>query len=73
MPAGRPRILTDEERKTHTKASKAKFKNLTIDQDLVEVLNTYADNLEPELGFRPTISQALRAMLHAVAKKETKR
>jgi 16S rRNA C1402 N4-methylase RsmH len=64
---GRPRVLTDEERAANQiasrKVSQAKTRNLTIDKDLVEIINDYADGLEAEFGFRPTLSQALRVML----------
>lgn len=72
MPAGRPRILTDEERKASKVASRkqraTKTRNLTIDADLVAALNNYADALEPRFGFRPTLSQTLRAMLKGTPK-----
>ena len=64
----RPRILTDEQRKQSVKNYKAKVRNVTIDEDLVELLNKYADGLETEFNFRPTLSQTLRVMLKRGAK-----
>ena len=55
---GRP-PLTPEERL----ASKAKTKNVTLDADLVEALNKVCDGLERTLGFRPTLSQAVRYLI----------
>jgi len=49
--------------KASAKASKAKFKNVTIDADLVDLLNVKCDDLEKTFGFRPTISQALRYLI----------
>ena len=45
-----------------------KYRNISVDADLVEVINRKADELEPIFGFRPSISQTVR---HAF-KKETK-
>lgn len=61
---GRPRIYkTDEERLAAKKAAKQKFKNVTLDADLVDALNLVSDKLEPELGFRPTLSQTVRHLI----------
>lgn len=40
-----------------------KYKNISVDADLVEKLNMKADELEHEFGFRPTLSQTLRHIL----------
>jgi 3'-phosphoadenosine 5'-phosphosulfate sulfotransferase len=67
-PRGRPRSsLTSAERAERHKASvarsKAKVKNITIDADLVEILNDACARLEQQFGFRPTLSQALHYLL----------
>lgn len=51
---GRPRKSEDE---------KVKTKNITVDAELVGALNTIADRLEQQLGFRPTLSQTLRQLI----------
>jgi len=65
---GRPPVhKTDAEREAANKASrktsKQKFKNVSLDADLVEALNGIADRLESEFGFRPTLSQAVRYLI----------
>lgn len=61
MPRGRPKKhATPEALKAARKAVKQKFKNVSIDADLVEALNTLADSMVSVVGFRPTISQAIR-------------
>lgn len=42
------------------KGEPPKTRNVTIDADLVEVINQRADELKPLLGFRPTLSQTIR-------------
>lgn len=54
---------TDEERNAARLAAKQKFKNITLDADLVEALNATADKMEAEFGFRPTLSQAVRHLI----------
>jgi len=44
-----------------------KYRNVTVDADLVEVINQKAIELEPIFGFRPSISQTIR---HAFKKGE---
>jgi hypothetical protein len=66
--AGRkPLYFTDEQRAEARKAyrdrSKAKNKNITVDEDLVEALNATCDRLALELGFRPTMSQTVRHLI----------
>jgi hypothetical protein len=39
------------------------YKNIALDEDINALLNNYADELEPLLGFRPTLSQAVRHLL----------
>ena len=68
---GRPKLdITDDERarrkRISREASRGKSKNVTIDADLVGVLNTVADELEAGFGFRPNLSQTLR---HLIAKR----
>jgi hypothetical protein len=40
-----------------------KYRNVTIDADLVELMNREADELEPIFGFRPTLSQTIRHVI----------
>lgn len=66
--SGRPPVYnTDAERAAARKVSKAKFKTVGLDADLVGTLNAVCDNLEPELGFRPTLSQAIRHLIKRAA------
>lgn len=37
-----------------------KYRNVTVDADLVAAINQRADELEPIFGFRPSISQTIR-------------
>jgi len=65
---GRPRLdISDSERvqrqRDQRAASKAKTKNLTVDDDMVDLVNGYCDSLEADFGFRPTISQGLRHLI----------
>ena len=58
---------SDEEREAAALAAKLrakqKTKNMTIDADLVPLLNRVADKLETEFGFRPTLSQSIRHLI----------
>lgn len=45
----------------------SKTKNVTLDADLVEMLNDAADRIASELGFRPTLSQTVRYLLKKAA------
>lgn len=45
-----------------------KYKNITVDADIVDKLNTVADEFQNIFGFRPTISQTLRHVLKEVSK-----
>lgn len=47
----------------NTKGQPPKYKSMTIDADLVDTLNSAADKLQEEFGFRPTLSQTLRHLL----------
>jgi hypothetical protein len=61
---GRPRIhRTEEDRVVAKQAAKKKFKNVALDADLVDAINTVADTMEPDLGFRPTLSQTVRHLI----------
>ena len=40
------------------------YKNITVDADLVAVINKVADRLQLEFGFRPNISQTLRYLVN---------
>jgi hypothetical protein len=44
-----------------------KYRNISVDADIVDVINAKAAVLEETFGFKPTISQTLRYIL----KKET--
>lgn len=46
--------------------NKAKFKNIAIDAELVEMLNATADKLNATFGFRPTLSQTIKHLLRKV-------
>ena len=60
-PRGRPPLQgTVELVKSKSKATK----NITVDADLVEILNELADQMSEQLGFRPSLSQALRHLVH---------
>lgn len=62
--AGRPTIhKSEEDRVQARKDNKQKFKNVSLDADLVEALNAMADKLESEFGFRPTLSQTVRFLI----------
>jgi hypothetical protein len=56
--------MTGAERIARYRAkAKSKTKNVTVDADLVELLNVAADRLEEKIGFRPTLSQTLRHLI----------
>lgn len=40
-----------------------RYKNITVDADIIEILSAKADELEAMFGFKPTVSQALRYVL----------
>ena len=40
-----------------------KYRNISVDADIVDVLRRKGVELESTLGFKPTISQTLRYML----------
>jgi hypothetical protein len=64
---GRPRKYhTQAEADAAKKTYKAKFKNISIDADLLSVLNRTADLVESEWGFRPTLSQIIRHMIKKI-------
>ena len=46
------------------------YRNFTLDSDILEDLHTFCNQMEAELGFRPTLSQAVRVMLKRALKKE---
>ncbi len=45
-----------------------RYRNITVDDDIIDILAAKAAELEATFGFKPTISQTLRYVL----KKETK-
>lgn len=40
-----------------------RYKNVTVDADIIALLNGKAEELDKQLGFRPTVSQTLRYIL----------
>lgn len=40
-----------------------RYKNITVDADIIDIINTKAAALEETFGFRPTVSQTLRHVL----------
>jgi hypothetical protein len=50
-------------RKPLPEGAHVQTKNLTLDADLVELLNAAADKLAMEFGFRPTLSQTVRYVI----------
>jgi hypothetical protein len=49
-----------------------KWKNVTVDADLVNTLGLICTALSEKLGFRPTISQALRYIIRHYERTENK-
>jgi len=45
------------------KGEKPKYKNITVDADIHDLLGEVATKLNNEFGFKPTISQTLRHIL----------
>lgn len=45
------------------KGQPPKYKNMSVDADIVDTLNAVAEKLQEEFGFRPTLSQTLRHLL----------
>ena len=39
------------------------YKNITVDADIIAILNAKAAELEETFGFKPTVSQTLRYVL----------
>jgi hypothetical protein len=58
-----PKPINDEQRRLARRAHKAKIKNISVDADLVEMINRISDKLVEPLGFRPTVSQTLRYLI----------
>lgn len=40
-----------------------KYRNISVDADIVDIINRMADELEGQFKFRPTLSQTLRHVL----------
>jgi hypothetical protein len=55
-------------RKSLPEDQKRETKNITVDADLIEVINNVADKLEAAFGFRPTLSQTLRHLIKEATK-----
>ena len=47
----------------NTKGQPPKYRNISVDADIVDTLNAVAEKLKEEFGFRPTLSQTLRHLL----------
>lgn len=41
-------------------------KNIAVDPELITLLDEKAEELETTLGFRPTLSQTVRHLLHTI-------
>jgi hypothetical protein len=66
---GRKLIHDTPEKKAAAKAAaKAKFTNITVNLDAAEELQKYKEKLAVELGFTPTLGQALK---HLIARANT--
>lgn len=61
---GRRLIHDTPEKKAAAKAAaKAKFTNITLDNEAVEALQQCKARLAKELGFTPTLSQTLKYLI----------
>jgi hypothetical protein len=40
-----------------------RYRNITVDSDIIDLLNAKADDLTEMFGFRPTLSQTLRYLM----------
>lgn len=40
-----------------------RYKNITVDADIITILTAKGEELEERFGFRPTVSQTLRYVL----------
>lgn len=49
------------------KGQPLKYRNISVDADLVEKINKIADSLEKTMGFRPTISQTIRFLAKEIS------
>ena len=45
------------------KGGVVKYRNITVDADIVAILNQKSVDLEATLGFKPTVSQTMRYLL----------
>ena len=45
------------------KGQPPKYRNISVDADIVDTLNAVAEKLKEEFGFKPTLSQTLRHLL----------
>jgi hypothetical protein len=45
------------------KTGEARYKNISVDADVIALLNSKADELEGRFGFRPTLSQTVRYLV----------
>ena len=50
------------------KGQPPKYRNISVDADIVETLNAKAAELEKLFGFKPTLSQTLRHVLKGASK-----
>jgi hypothetical protein len=70
-PERRARFEATMQRKREARGIKAggpRWRNVTLDADLIEALNAAADKLRPKFGFRPTLSQTVRYLVNVKGK-----
>lgn len=46
--------------------NRARFKQIAIDHEVVDILNAASDRLTTTFGFRPTLSQTIKHLLRKV-------
>lgn len=71
-PERRARFEATMKRKREAREASAekapRWKNVTLDADLIEALNAAADKLRGKFGFRPTLSQTVRYLINVKGK-----
>ena len=50
--------------KGNKKGEAPRYRNISVDADLVEAIHKVSERLEVQFGFRPTLSQTLRHMIN---------
>jgi hypothetical protein len=66
-PERRARFEATMQKKREASAAKVngpRWRNVTLDADLVQSLNGAADRLRQKFGFRPTLSQTVRYLVN---------